>query len=94
MSEHEDIRIIDEEAAQLLQEFVGKIENLEREKKGIMEDIREIFKQAKEENFDVATIRDILKRRKKSSQKLQEEEYLREAYEAALEKKIAADRAA
>lgn len=94
MSEHEDIRIIDEEAAQLLQDFVSKIENLEREKKGIMEDIREIFKQAKEENFDVATIRDILKRRKKSSQKLQEEEYLREAYEAALEKKLQADRAA
>ena len=87
----DDIRIVDEEAARLLQGFVSRIENLEREKKGLMEDIREVFKQAKEENFDVPTIRDILKRRKKSSQQLQEQEYLREAYEAALEKKMSAD---
>lgn len=91
---NEDIQIIDSENAQVLQEIVSCIENLEREKKGLMEDIREKFKEAKEQNFDVKTIKEILKRRKLSSQQLQEQEYLLEAYSAALEMKAKADEAA
>ena len=91
---NEDIQIIDSENAQVLQEIVSTIENLEREKKGLMEDIREKFKEAKEQNFDVKTIKEILKRRKLSSQQIQEQEYLLEAYTEALKMKAKADRAA
>lgn len=84
----EELRIIDPEAAKLLQGFVNRVEALESEKKGLMEDISEVWKEAKDEGFDVPTIKDILKRRKKTSQRLQEEEYLLGAYEDAIEGKV------
>lgn len=91
---NDDIKIIDSDAARLLRDFVGRIETLEREKKGLMEDIREVFKEAKEQNFDVKTLREILKRRKLSEREIQEQEYLIEAYTAALEKKAGLDASA
>lgn len=87
MSEKE-IKIIDPEAAKMLQGFVSRVEALESEKKGLMEDIREVWKEAKDEGFDVPTMKDILKRRQKSERELEEAEYLLSAYESALDGKI------
>lgn len=84
----EEIRIIDPDAAKLLQGFVNRVESLESEKKGLMEDISEVWKEAKDEGFDVPTIKDILKRRKKTSERLRDEEYLLSAYEDALDGKV------
>lgn len=91
---NDEIKIIDSDAARMLRDFVSRIETLEREKKGLMEDIREVFKEAKDENFDVKTMREILKRRKLSDREIQEQEYLIEAYTSALEKKAGLDAAA
>ena len=87
MSDNE-LRIIDPEAAMMLQGFMHRVETLEAEKKGLMEDIKEVWKEAKDEGFDVQTMKDILKRRKKSSRELEEAEYLLSAYEDALEGKV------
>lgn len=82
-----DIKIIDSKAAKVLRDFVSRIENLEREKTGIGEDIKEVYNQVKQAGLDVPTVRLIIKRRQKSEQELQEAEYLLDAYETALEEK-------
>ncbi len=88
MSDNE-LKIIDPEAAKMLQGFVNRVEALEQEKAGLMEDIREVWKEAKDEGFDVPTIKDILKRRKKTSREIEEAEYLLSAYEDAINGKVA-----
>lgn len=47
-----------------LTSFIERIENLEAEKKGISDDIREVFAEAKGQGYDVKAIKQVLKLRK------------------------------
>ena len=67
-----------------LRSIIERIERLEEEKQGIAEDIKEVFSEAKGDGFDVKTIRQIIKIRKKDPSDRQEEEALLETYMAAL----------
>ncbi len=71
-------------SAEHLKSILSKIERLEEEKANIMEDIREVFAEAKAVGFDTKTIRKVLKIKKMDSDKLQEEEYLLDLYRNAL----------
>ncbi|MCH8684713.1 DUF2312 domain-containing protein [Pedomonas mirosovicensis] len=71
-------------AADLLRQLIERVERLEEEKKGIAEDIREVFAEAKAQGFDVKTMRQVIKLRNMEKHKRQEAEALLETYLAAL----------
>ncbi|MGK2284846.1 DUF2312 domain-containing protein [Pedomonas sp. V897] len=71
-------------AADLLRQLIERVERLEEEKKGIAEDIREVFAEAKAQGFDVKTMRQVIKLRSMEKHKRQEAEALLETYMAAL----------
>jgi uncharacterized protein (UPF0335 family) len=68
---------------QLLQ-YITKIENLELEKSNIQQDIKEAFADAKNNGFDVRTLKHVLKLRKMDANKLAEAEALIELYREAV----------
>ncbi len=69
---------------QQLRQFVEQIERLEEEKKAIADDIREKFAEAKAVGFDVKTLRQVVKLRKKSRSEREEEESVLDVYLHAL----------
>jgi len=71
-------------AADRLRSFVQCIERNEEEKSAIADDTKKIYAEAKAAGFDVATIKQIVKIRKLSREKLQEQEELLDLYKTAL----------
>lgn len=67
-----------------LRQIVEQIERLEEEKRGIAEDIRDKFAEAKAVGFDVTALRQIIRLRKKSKTDRDEEESILETYMHAL----------
>ncbi len=67
-----------------LASIVERIEQLEEEKKGLAEDIRGVYSEAKGNGFDVKALRAIVKRRSADADKLREHEAILETYMAAL----------
>lgn len=64
--------------------FMERIERLEEEKAALMEDIKEIYAEAKGVGFDVKTIRKIISLRKMDGEKRRESEELLDLYKAAV----------
>lgn len=60
--------------------FIERIERLEEEKRGIQEDIRDVFAQAKSEGWSVKAIREVLKLRKLDSADRDEQDFLVNEY--------------
>lgn len=71
-------------AKERLQSLIERIERLEEEKKGIQNDIRDIFAESKSAGFDVKAMRQILKLRKMNAADRDEQEILVETYRKAL----------
>jgi uncharacterized protein (UPF0335 family) len=71
-------------AAGQLRSFVERIERLEEEKKGIAEDIRDVYAEAKGNGFDVKVLRKVIALRKKDANERQEEEAILDLYMHAL----------
>lgn len=71
-------------AGKRLKSFLDRVERLEEEKKGLADDIKDIFAEAKGVGFDVKTMRKLLKLRKMEIEKRREEEDLLEVYKAAI----------
>ena len=71
-------------AADRLRGFIERIERLEEEKKGLQEDIRDVYAESKSSGFDPRIIRQVVRLRKKAKEERQEEEELLELYKAAL----------
>ena len=71
-------------AAGQLKSFVERIERLEEEKKGIADDIRDVFAEAKAQGFDTKIMRQVIRLRKKDSAERREEEALLDLYLHAL----------
>ena len=61
-----------------------RIERMEEEKKGVADDIRDTFAEAKAQGYDVKIMRQILKLRKMPINERQEMEMLIDTYKAAL----------
>ncbi len=71
-------------AADQLRLFIERIERLEEEKKGIADDIRDVYSEAKANGYDTKTMRAIVRLRKMEANARQEADALMETYRAAL----------
>jgi uncharacterized protein (UPF0335 family) len=71
-------------AADQLRLFIERIERLEEEKKGIADDIKDVYSEAKSTGYDVKTMRAIVRLRKLENHVRQEAEALLETYKSAL----------
>ena len=74
----------DNVAAEQLRLFIERIERLEEEKKGISDDIRDVYLEAKAQGFDSKTMRAIVKLRKMEKDARDEMDALLETYRNAL----------
>ena len=71
-------------AGQRLISFIERIERLEEEKAALMEDIKEVYAEAKGVGFDVKIIRKIISLRKMDHEKRRETEELLDLYKSAI----------
>ena len=71
-------------AADQLRLFIERIERLEEEKKGMSDDIRDVYSEAKGQGYDAKTMRAIVRLRKMEKDARDEAEALLETYKAAL----------
>lgn len=67
-----------------LQAIVQRIENVEGEIEGFQEDRKEIYAEAKSAGFDVKVLKQIIKRRKKDRDAVDQEDTMIQVYEDAL----------
>lgn len=71
-------------AAVQLRSFIDRIERLEEEKKGIADDIKDLYSEAKGQGFEPKILRLLIRLRKKAKEERQEEEELLELYKSAI----------
>jgi len=71
-------------AADELRLLIERIERLEEEKKGISDDVRDVYAEAKARGYDAKTMRAIVRLRKMEKNARDEAEALLETYKAAL----------
>ena len=67
-----------------LRAYIDRIESLEEEKAALMEDIREIYAEAKGTGFDPKIMRQVVRIRKMEPDQRQEQEYILDTYLSAL----------
>jgi len=70
--------------AEELRLLIERAERLEEEKKGIAEDVKDVFAEAKARGFDVKAMRKIMRIRKQKKEDFEHEEAVLETYMAAL----------
>lgn len=71
-------------AADQLRLFLERIERLEEEKKGIADDIRDVYSEAKGQGYDTKTMRTLVRLRRLDKPTRQEQDALLEVYRSAL----------
>ncbi|WOI52567.1 DUF2312 domain-containing protein [Parvularcula sp. LCG005] len=71
-------------AADKLRLFIERVERLEEDKKAVMEDIKEVYAEAKGEGYDTKIMRQVIRLRKMERHERQEMEAILELYLAAL----------
>ncbi len=71
-------------AADQLRQFIERVERLEEEKKGISEDINDVYLEAKANGYDGKIMRQIVRLRKMQPHDRQEMEAILQTYLAAL----------
>ncbi len=74
----------DNVSAEQLRQYIERVERLEEEKKGVSDDIKDVYGEAKAMGFDAKIMRQIVRLRKKTRDARMEEEALLETYKAAL----------
>jgi uncharacterized protein (UPF0335 family) len=67
-----------------LKQLVARIEKLEEEKKGIADDIKETYGEARGLGFDAKVLRQVVRLRKQDRQEREEQEQVRDLYLHAL----------
>ena len=71
-------------ADEQLRLFIERIERLEEEKKGLGDDIRDTYNEAKGQGYDTKIMRQVIRLRKMSKHDRMEMEAVLEVYKAAL----------
>lgn len=71
-------------ASDQLRSIVERIERLEEEKQSLVDDVKEVYAEAKANGFDVATLRQVVRLRKKDAAERMEAEALLDLYLHAL----------
>ena len=89
MSDRENQDIIENDkfsvSASLIKQVVAQIEHLEERKAEILQEMSDVFREAKNEGLDVAVLKQLIKLRKKKKEQVEEEEALLEVYRKVLE---------
>lgn len=70
--------------ADQLRLFIERIERLEEEKKGISDDVRDVYSEAKSNGYDAKIMRQIVRLRKMNTDDRQEMEAILDVYKSAL----------
>lgn len=70
--------------AEQLRLLIERIERLEEEKRGIADDVKDVYAEAKSNGYDVKTIRTIVRLRRMEKHHRDEAEALLETYKIAL----------
>ena len=73
-----------EVSSERLRSFILRIEKLEESKATVMEDIKDVYGEAKSTGFDIKIIRKIVRLRKIEVEKRREEDELLELYKSAI----------
>lgn len=71
-------------SAEQLRLLIERVERLEEEKKGLSDDIRDVYLEAKSTGFDIKTMRTIVRLRRMEKHHRDEAEMLLETYKQAL----------
>ena len=71
-------------AADQLRLFIERIERLEEEKKGIADDVKDVYAEAKANGYDTKTMRSIVRLRRMEKHARDEMDALLETYRTAL----------
>ncbi len=71
-------------SAQQLRQFIERFEALDEERRGILEDQKDVLAEAKATGFEPKIIREMVRLRRMDTEKRQEREALIEMYRAAL----------
>lgn len=71
-------------AADALRLFIERVERLEEEKRGLMDDIKDVYSEARSSGYDIKTLREILRLRKMEAHARQERGALLCTYAEAL----------
>ena len=71
-------------AADQLRLFIERVERLEEEKKGIADDIRDVYSEAKSNGYDPKIMRMIVRLRKMETHTRQEQDAILETYRSAV----------
>lgn len=74
----------DNVSAEQLRQFIERVERLEEEKKGISDDIKDVYAEAKATGFDTKVMKQIVKLRKMEKHARDEADALLDTYRAAL----------
>ena len=72
-------------AADQLKQYISRIERLESDKAEIVDDIKQVFDEAKANGFDTKIMKQVLKLKKLDKDSLAEQEAILDLYRAALE---------
>jgi uncharacterized protein (UPF0335 family) len=83
-NQRQEIPLSDSISAEQLRLFIERIERLEEEKKGIADDIKDVYAEAKSTGFDTKTMRHIVRLRKMEKHHRDEADALLETYRNAL----------
>ena len=68
-----------------LRTIIERLERLDEDKQAVMQDMKEVFAEAKGEGYDVKTLRKILRIKKQDKAKRQEEEAILDLYMSCLD---------
>lgn len=71
-------------AADQLRLFIERIENLEGEKKGVSDDIKDVYSEAKSQGYDAKIMKQIVRLRSMATHDRQEMEAILDTYKSAL----------
>lgn len=72
-------------AADILKQYISKIERLESDKAEVADDIKQVYDEAKANGFDTKIMKQVLRLKKKDKDSLAEEEAILDLYRSALE---------
>jgi len=76
--------VIDSSAKDYLNQFIPRIERLEEDKRVLLEDIKELYAEAKAQGFDTKVLKQLVRIRKIDRAKLDEHEELLDLYKHAI----------
>lgn len=78
------LEVLNGSAQGQLKSVIERIERLEEDKKSVMEDLKNVYAEAKGNGFDTKVIRKIIRLRKQDTAQRQEEEALLDLYLSAI----------